>query len=153
MEYPFSLPGYPQLNLCLKTSGVLGGVRILLDGAELKPTKGSYIIPLTDGTQVEFRLKTGMDLSMPRVLFNGEVIEAAPPLPLLWILWSFTPLLLVFVGGAIGGGVGWATSMAVFATLRSRLPEAGRIVLALFLPFAGLAIYSLLVAVIIGSRR
>lgn len=153
MEYPFSLPGYPQLNLCLKKGSFLGGVRVLLDGAELKPTKRTYIIPLTDGTKVELRLKMGMDLSLPKVLFNGELVEAAPPLPVLWILWSFAPLMLVFVGGAIGGGVGWATSMATFATLRSGLPDAARIVLALLWPPVGLVVYSVLVALIIGSRR
>lgn len=134
MDYPFTLPGHPELNLSLREGGLVTGVKILKDGIPLNRTKGLYSVSLADGSSLQLKIKIGMDLFTPKIEFAGQVIEVMPSLPGFWVAWAYIPLLLAFVGGAIGGLCGGAATCATLSALRSDMPKLIRYSIVLIAP-------------------
>ncbi|WP_395751046.1 hypothetical protein [Prosthecobacter sp.] len=153
MDYPFQLPGHPNLNLSLRTGGFFSGVQILKDGVPLKRAKASIPVPLADGSTLELKIKTGFDMFTPKVHFAGQDIEVMPPLPALWVVWAYLPLVLIFVGGLLGGLCGGLAAGGTISVLRSELPPWARITIGLFLPPLGILAYCVAVFVLLQARQ
>jgi hypothetical protein len=134
MDYPFTLPSHPELKLSLREGGLFTGPKILKDGVPLNRAKGFYLVSLADGSSLQLKIKIGLDLLTPKIEFAGKVIEVMPSLPGFWVAWAYIPLLLLFVGGAIGGLCGGAASYATLSTLRSDLPKFIRYSIVLIAP-------------------
>lgn len=88
MDYPFTLPDHPGLNLSLRTAGMFSGTKIFKDGVPLKRTTGSYSVPLADGSSLTLRVKVGFDLCTPKIVYAGQEIEVMPALPVFWVVWG-----------------------------------------------------------------
>ncbi len=98
-------------------------------------------------------MKIGFDMYTPKILFAGQEIEAMPPLPAFWVVWAYLPLLLIIIGGAIGGLCGGAATAGVLSALRSDLPPAARITIALLAPPAALLAYVAIVLLVWKLRH
>lgn len=153
MDYPFTLPGHSDLNLSLRLGGLFTGARILKDGIPLKKSKAVVLVPLADGSSLELKMKVGMDMYTPKILFAGQEIEVLPPLPVFWVVWAYLPLLLIFVGGAIGGLCGGAAAAGTLSALRSDLPRGARIVIALLAPPVAFLAYATAAFFILKMRQ
>lgn len=153
MDYPFTLPGHSDLNLCLRSGGLFSGAQILKDGVPLKKSKAVIAVPLAEGSSLELKLKVGLDMFTPKVLFEDHEIEVMPPLPFLWVAWAYLPFVLIFVGGALGGLCGGAAAAGTLSALRSDLPPWVRIVIAIFLPPLGFLAYGTAAFFILKLRQ
>lgn len=144
MEYPIQLPGHADLKLTLRTAGAFSASKVLQDGIPLAKTKGSsYTVSLPDGEALSFRIKLGFDLYSPKIEFGGTVIEVVPALPATLVVWAYLPLVLIFLGGAVGGLCGGAATYGMLATFHSRLPWVAKAILGLALPVVAFFIYLL----------
>ena len=79
-----------------------------IDGKPAKklPGKLEFVLTRKDGFKVRLGIRQSIFDKAPYVIIEGEKIRLADPLhPLEWI-WCALPLLLIFVGGFIGGGLG-----------------------------------------------
>lgn len=151
MDYPFTLPGHPGLKLALRPGGFFSSLKILQDGVPLKREKGVFLLPQSKGPALELKIKTGFDVFSPKVLFAGQQIEVLPRISPLWQVWAYIPVLLMFVGGALGGFLGACGAVGALSALRSNLPPAVKILLAIILPPLSVFIY-LVVAILIATK-
>ncbi len=94
-----------------------------------------------------------MDMFTPKIVFAGQEIEVMPPLPPLWVVWAYLPLLLIFVGGMIGGLCGGAAAAGTLSVLRSEMPRWARILIALLLPPAGFLAYGMAAFYVMKLRQ
>ncbi len=94
--------------------------KIFLDGQPVARESGVYRIMTASGT-VSLILKQRFPDPIPNVEVNGRLVVLTPTLPLYVWLWAGLPMILIFVGGAIGGACGG------FATIiNARLFRSGR---------------------------
>lgn len=153
MDYPFTLPGHSDLNLSLRSGGFLTGAKILKDGAPLKRSKAVVILPLADGSSLELKIKVGFDMFTPKILFAGQEIEVIPPLPAFWVVWAYLPLLLIFIGGAIGGLCGGAAAAGTLSALRSDVPRGAKIAIAILAPPVAFFVYGVAAFLLLKLRQ
>jgi len=153
MDYPFTLPGHSDLDLSLRSGGFFTGAKILKNGVPLKRSRAVVMVPLADGSSLELKIKVGFDMFTPKILFGGREIEVMPPLSSFWVVWAYLPLLLFFVGGAIGGLCGGAASISTLSALRSDMPRGARIVIAILAPPVAFLAYGAAAFLILKLRQ
>ena len=153
MDYPIILPGYPDLRLTLRSGGFFTGAKVLKDDLILKRSKATVSVPLADGATLELKIKTGFDMFTPKIVFGGQEIEVMPALPVYWVVWAYLPLLLIFIGGAIGGLCGGAAVAGTLMALRSDLPKPARITIAVLAPPLAFMAYGIAAILIYKLRH
>jgi hypothetical protein len=111
MDFPFTLPGYPNFPLVFRL-GIVKSPAILYNNKPLPRQGRNFILPLSNGIELELKLKyfKDLDVILPRIEFQNQLIRLAPPLPAYQYIFFLLPLVLVFVGGAIGGSLGAAAA-------------------------------------------
>jgi hypothetical protein len=93
------------------------------------PKRNQYLITRDDGNKQLVKLKQVLIDPVPQVILDGEVIELVEPLSVLQWIWSAIPILLVFFGGAIGGGIGGATFWINTRIFRSEMSSVEQYIL------------------------
>lgn len=152
MDYPITLPGYPDLGLSLRSGGIFTGAKILKDGVPLKKSKTVVSVPLADGSALELKIKVGFD-GTPRIQFADQEIEVMPALHAAWAAWAYLPLVLIFIGGALGGLCGGAASAGTISVLRSAMPRPLRIVIALLAPPLAFMAYGAIAFMLLKQKQ
>jgi hypothetical protein len=110
MRYPLELEGFEGHTMEVSGSGFIQGPRLYFDGRPAKrgPGKLEYLLTRNDGIKVKLTLRQTVFDNAPHVIFEGEKIRLAEPLRPIEGIWCALPLLLIFFGGMIGGGLGAA---------------------------------------------
>ena len=142
MRYPVSLPELPGRRIEVELAGIFSSPRILVDGqpANKGAKRGEFLVRGADGRDVTVGLKTSLD-PVPQVLCCGRTIRLADPLTWYQWLWSAIPLVLVFVGGALGGALGGVTLACNVRILRSDRTAVARYALAAVLSLGAVGAY------------
>jgi hypothetical protein len=108
MRYPVHLEGFEGQTLEIQTGGLFSGPKVFVNHQPAPKGKGrEVLLRRNDGTSVAVRLKPSVfGLDVPQLVVEGKTIRAIDPLK--WYVWAWIalPILLVFVGGALGGIVG-----------------------------------------------
>jgi hypothetical protein len=117
MRYQANLAGLSDRRIEVESS-IFGGSKLLVDGqpAPRGSKRSQFLVRATDGRDSVVELKTVLPDPVPQVLWAGQVIRLEEPLAWYQWLWVCIPLVLMFVGGAIGGLIG-----AVAATINARV--------------------------------
>jgi len=124
MEYPVEIEGFKEKKVALKTATMLAGPVLTVNGepAPKGPGKNQYLLTGDHGEEVIVEMKnTFLVDPVPQLLIKGELVKVAEPLAWYEWAWCCVPLVLIFLGGAIGGALG---AMAMYGNLmlfRSRL--------------------------------
>ena len=121
MEWRFALPGSTTASCRLEKSMWLGQLRLWHQGREIPRSKEQgkpFLIPnAATGKSVRVVVKGG-GLDLPSIDVDGvKVLLGRPLSPLEYVIGGI-PLVLVFVGGAIGGASGAAGAMFNYRVLR-----------------------------------
>jgi len=117
MQYPVQTEGFQAQQLTLETAGFFSGAKLLLNGqpAPKGAKRGEFILKKDNGSEVTAKLKPIFFDPVPQIIINdSQTIEVVEPLR--WYQWSWAglPVALIFVGGLLGGLVGFiATSFSV----------------------------------------
>jgi hypothetical protein len=131
MRIPFQLEGYTGQVLEVKTAGWFSGPKLLLDGqpAPKGPKRNQYLLPREGGLKQLVQLKQLFIDPVPQVIVDDEVIRLVEPLSLVQWIWSGLPIILIFMGGAIGGAVGGAAFWVNTRIFRSGMSTAEQYIL------------------------
>lgn len=125
MNHPLNLEGFEGQTLEVKTGGLFGGAQLVLNGqpAPKGPKRGQVLLRRTDGREVIATWKPqALGLDVPRLEVDGKRINVVEPLKWYEWVWSGLPILLIFVGGAIGavaGIVAFGVNTQIFRSARS----------------------------------
>ena len=118
MQHNVHAEGFEGRQLMVESAGFFSSPRLLLDGqpAAKGPKRGQLLLRRNDGSDVIAQLRGVFVDPIPQVKIDGKSIKIAEPLP--WYVWAWSglPLVLLFLGGALGGGLG-----AVAMTINGRI--------------------------------
>jgi hypothetical protein len=108
MQHYVNAEGFEGRQLIVESAGWFSGPRLLLDGqpAPKGPKRGQLLLRRNDGVDVIAQLRGVFVDPIPQVTVDGKTIKIAEPLPWYVWVWSGLPLVLLFMGGALGGGLG-----------------------------------------------
>jgi hypothetical protein len=120
MMKQIELEGFEGQQIEIKPAGFFSGAKVLVNGkpVEKGPKRGQMLMRKNDGTEVIANWQpTMIGLDMPKLVVQGKAIEIAKPIKWYEMVWSALPILLVFIGGAIGamtGFIGFSANAKVF---------------------------------------
>jgi hypothetical protein len=105
-DFPVEIP-HVRGELILRYSGPWKGTQLMLDGAPLKPKWGKFLLPIDDGGTVKAQMNA-FDLRaiVPTLKVGETVYRVGPQIPAALGAYAYLPILLLFVGGALGGALG-----------------------------------------------
>lgn len=150
VRYPVAASGFRRRTVEIETSGFFTGANLLQDGerAPKGPKRGTYLLTRDDGTSAVARLKTSAFMvdPVPAMEIDGQRFHAVRPLRWYEMVWIGLPVLLIFVGGALGAVVGAVAASASATVFRSDRPAAVRYGLT-----GGLSILSVIVYIVLAS--
>ena len=145
MNIEVAHPQFRNQKLAVRTAGWLAGPKLLVNGAAAKKHKGRFSVRSDTGQDATIELKYNYLDPIPKIKIDGNPIEIAPPLHWYEYACIGIPLLLVFVGGAIGGFVGALGALASGRVFRGDYSAAAKyglsalIALGAFIAFVVLA--------------
>ncbi len=121
MQHYVHAEGFEGRQLVVESAGFFAGPRLMLDGqpASKGPKRGQLLLRRNDGVAVIAQLRGVFVDPIPQATVDGKKIKIAEPLPWYVWIWSGLPLVLLFMGGALGGGLG-----AVAMTINGRIFRA-----------------------------
>jgi hypothetical protein len=142
MRYTVNLAGLADRKVEVESS-VFRAPRVLVDGqpAPKGPKRAQFLVRGTDGRDSVLELKTKVPDPVPQVLWAGQTIKLEESLKWYQWVWSGVPLLLLFLGGAIGGVVGGVAVTLNVRILRSRMSGTGRYAVTALVSVAAFGIY------------
>jgi hypothetical protein len=108
MSYIAKIDGFEGQNIEVKVS-FWSGPKLLLNGKPAtKGTKrGEMVLQRADGTQATASWKQQLlGLDVPQLVVDGNVISLVEPLTWYQWVWGGWPVLLLFIGGALGALAG-----------------------------------------------
>jgi hypothetical protein len=114
MQYRVNVEGFEGRLLFVETAGWFAAPKLILDGqpAPKGPKRGQLLLRRNDGVDVVAQLRGVIVDPIPQLVVDGKPIKIAESLPWYVWAWSALPLTLLFLGGALGGGLG-ALAMTV----------------------------------------
>lgn len=122
MEWHFALPGSSTASCRLEKSFWLGQLRLWSQGREVHRSKEKgkpFLIPGPNGTHARVHVKgNGWDY-LPGIEVDGVPVSLGRPLSTLEYVLGGIPLVLIFLGGAIGGASGAVGTMYNYRVLRA----------------------------------
>ncbi len=125
MGYAVNLEGFEGQHIGVNVS-FWSGPKLLVNGAPATKGKkrGEMILQRNDGTQITAKWKPQvLGLDVPQLEAGGRTIKLVEPLKWYQLAWGGWPILLLFIGGALGaiaGFVGFLINTKVF-----RVPMSG----------------------------
>ncbi len=125
MNYPINLEGFEGQAIEMKSGGLIAGPKLLVNGqsAPKGPKRGQMLLRRNDGAEAIATLKPRfMGLDVPQLSVDGKTISVVEPLKWYVWVWSALPILLVFIGGALGaitGIIAFAINTQVFRSSRT----------------------------------
>jgi hypothetical protein len=119
-------PAFTTQHLAVETASLLGGPKLLLNGEVVKRQKGRYAVAMDSGAETLVQMKYNLVDPVPTLKIDDESVRLADPLQWYEYAWGGMPILLVFVGGALGGLIGGIASVTNGRILRSGRGIAAR---------------------------
>ena len=113
MEIPIKDERFEGQELVVKTAGFFKGPHLLLNGNPLKGKRGRYSVRNKADNEISVTLKYNWFDPIPKVKIEDKEIELARPIKWYEYIWMGLPIILVFLGGVLGAGIG------IFATWSS----------------------------------
>lgn len=148
MNYPLTVAGFEGRALMLQTSSFFAGPKLLLDGfpAPKGPKRGQFALLRNDGSQAIAELNRSNFLDpVPKVMIDGITLAVVQPLKWYQWVWAGIPILLLFIGGALGGLTGAIATGINSRIFRSALHPFAKYALSGLISVAAALIYLILV--------
>ena len=126
MRYRVEAPGFTTRRVELETAGFLRGARLLQDGepAPKGPGRGTFLLRRDDGGEATARFRPSPFVidPVPTLEIDRRRIELVRPFRWYELVWLAVPVVLVFVGGALGGIVGVVAAAGNAQIMRTGQP-------------------------------
>ena len=141
MELAVPDPSFTRQKLTVRPAGLMSGAKVLVDGVVVEPVKREYLLRDDLGKEVSLRLRANLADPIPVVILRGKPVRLVPALAWHEYAWIGIPLLLLFVGGALGGAVGGFATYTNSHILRSDRSLASRYALTGLVTISSLAVF------------
>lgn len=107
MSYPVTLPGFEGQEIVVEPAGLFSGPKLMVNRqpAPKGKERGEMLVRRNDGKDVVFTFRNNF-LDVPALLVDGKPLELVEPLKWYEWVWNGLPVVLVFMGGAIGALIG-----------------------------------------------
>lgn len=153
VRYSVNIEGFEDSNVEIETSGIFKGTSVYLDGKAVpkEKAKGEYLLTSIAGQQKVVLLKFVFLDPIPTVHVDGREIKLADPLTWYQWLWTMWPLILLFIGGALGGFLGGVFSMINIRIIRSNLNSVLRYSVTFAISALAMVLYIILATAIHSS--
>lgn len=154
MNYPINIEGFEGQTLEMKPSGLWAGPQLLVNGqpAAKGAKRGQMLLRRNDGREVIATWKPQfMGLDVPQLVVDGKPVKVVEPLKWYVWVWSGLPILLVFIGGALGaltGIVAFGINTQIF---RSSRTTGLKFILTAVVSLLAIAVYLALAALLMGA--
>lgn len=122
MDIPIALPGMEGQKLALRVN-TFTGAKLTLNGEQVARQNGLFSVRSNVGSTIAVRLKGRFLDPIPNLIVSGQTIQVMPPLAWYQYVWMTIPMVLLFLGGAIGGlfgGLAAGFSSRIFRSDRSQ---------------------------------
>ncbi len=153
MQYSVPVEGFTDDQIILETAGFFSGPKLLLNGepAQRGEKRGQYVLPRDDGSEITLKLKNVFFDPVPQIVTNeDQVIKVIEPLKWYQWVWSSLPILLVFMGGAIGAIFGLIAASISIRVFRSQMNTAVQYIVVAVISIIAVIAYVIL-AMLIAS--
>ena len=148
-NYPLRIDGFEGQSIEVELAGFLGGAKLLVNGqlASKGPKLNQMILRRNDGKEVLASWKPQIfGIDVPKLSIDGNIINIAEPFKWYeWLLAGF-PICLLFIGGALGGGLG-----AVAVSINTKILRSSLHGVAKFFAALGISLFTVIVFFIIAS--
>ena len=154
MSYIAKIEGFENQNIEAKVS-FWSGPKLLVNGepASKGSKRGEMVLQRNDGKQVTASWKPQfLGLDVPQLLIEGKAINLVEPLKWYQWVWGGWPVLLLFVGGALGAMAGMIAVAINAKVFRAEMSEVLKYlvsgvvsVLAVIAYFIAAMVFSLLI--------
>jgi hypothetical protein len=125
MSYPAKIEGFEYQNIEVQT-GFWTGPRLLVNGepAPKGSKRGEMILRRDDGRQVTASWKPQfLGLDVPQLVVDGKTVQLVEPLKWYQWVWGGWPIVLLFVGGALGAIAGMLGAVINARIFRAEISE------------------------------
>jgi hypothetical protein len=154
MGYTANIEGFEGQKIEVNI-GFWSGPKLLVNGepAPKGNKRGEMVLQRNDGKRVTATWKPQvLGLDVPQLLVDGKTVNLVEPLKWYQWIWGGWPVVLLFVGGALGaiaGLVGFSINAKIFRTEMSEVMKyvvTGAVsVLAVFAYFVVALVFSILI--------
>ena len=151
MDIPVTLPGLEGQDLALRTAGAFAGPKLLVNGQPLAKQNGAFNLRSNSGSTMAVKFKTRLLDPVPNLLVGGQTIQIAPALEWYQYLWMSVPILLAFMGGAIGGFCGGAAAFMSGHIFRSNRSEMTKYTLTGIISLSAFVVYFILASTLLAA--
>jgi len=142
-------PKFKSQRLSIETaSSPFGGPKLLLNDLVVKREKGRYPVTDDSGAPILIQIKGNLVDPVPTLVIDEEKVKLAEPLQWYEYAWSGMPILLMFIGGALGGLVGGVASIANGRIFRSDRRSTEKYAMAGLITVTAVAIYYVVAVVL-----
>jgi hypothetical protein len=120
LKYPVQIPGFEGHTIEVATPGLFSGVKLLVNNqpAPRGPKRNQMLLKRNDGSEVVATWKPQLlGFDIPQLVVEGKTFQVVEPLKWYEWVWGGLPILLLFVGGALGalaGLIGFAINARIF---------------------------------------
>lgn len=118
-----NIPGFEGQKIAAKIASGFGSSKLFVNGQPAPPAKKrkQFLLRRNDGTEMTAHFKGGFPDPVPVLIVGDQTIRLAEPLAWYQWVWAGWPLVLIFLGGAIGGLLGAVATTINSQILRSEL--------------------------------
>lgn len=142
--------GFEGQRIEVEVSNGFNSSRLFLNGqpAPAAPKRGQFLLRRDDGREVVAQFKAGFPDPIPALVIDNQAIRLAEPLAWYELVWIALPLLLIFIGGAIGGGLGGVATVLNAQIMRSRQNVAAKYIFCALVSFVTFCLWAMLISLI-----
>jgi hypothetical protein len=144
------VPGFEGRRIEVEVSNGFNSSRLLVNGqpAPAAPRRGLFLLRRDDGREVTAQFKAGFPDPIPALLVDNQTIRLAEPLAWYEIVWIAFPLVLIFIGGAIGGALGGGATVINAQIMRSQQNTVAKYALCALVSLAAFGLREFIVSLI-----
>lgn len=154
MSKTIQLEGFEGQLIEVRPPALFSGARLLMNGqpALKGPKRGQMLLTRSDGRQV-FAFWKPQLFDVPQLVVDGKTVEVVKPLKWYQWLWSALPIVLVFIGGALGALCGFIAFTVNANIFRSELPQLLKFLLTGVISVLSFFLYLILASYLLSAVR
>lgn len=123
MKYTVNLEGFEGQRIEFQPAGFFSASKLFINDIEARqgPKRGEMVLTRNDGREVIATWRNSF-LDIPKLAVENKVIDIVKPLAWYEWVWNGWPLVLLFMGGALGGlfgGLALALNLNIFRSQQS----------------------------------
>lgn len=133
-----------SFNVMVRTAGIFTSAKLIINGDIIKGKNNKY--ELGNGTVIELKHKFADPI--PDVFIDNVKIEIAPAINGFAYIWAALPIVLLFIGGALGGLIGALATYLNFRIFRNTKNTAQKYIFTFLITLSAVLLFIIIVTII-----